>query len=170
MNKPGTASHALCLVLFLSIHGAAQPQQSELERNIEMLQPYLNSDKVNLNHILRGLSWLNFDVHFRTDSTELDYFNQQQIYNVARLMKIYPMLRVGLSARTDIRGTKAHNEKLSRRRLSAVYEILAKVSKIDPQRIYTNSIGEINARYRPDDKEGLFYDRKVEIRLIVHYK
>ncbi len=146
----------------------AQQPLSELEENIRDIQPYLASNAADVQKILRGLTWLRFDVYFRSDSAELDYFNSQQIFDVVKMMRIYPMLYVTLSSRTDARGSKAYNKKLADRRLAVAYDIFTKVNKIDPKRIFTVNFGEANARYKADDKEGMFYDRKVEIHLLVY--
>jgi len=151
-----------------SAHGADGQWETELDEFKASVRPWLESNPHDVQAILRGLSGLEVNIYFRTDSAAIDRFSALQIYNVAQLMLVYPMVRVTISGFADVRGTPDHNLALSKRRVEAVRQVLLRAGKIDPVRIYSHAYGEAPGQYGPDDREGMLYDRRASLKLIVH--
>jgi outer membrane protein OmpA-like peptidoglycan-associated protein len=151
------------------VHAQDERYLSEHEKNVRIVQQYLDKAELDLNKILRGITDTEVNIYFRSNSAEInDYFSRQAIIKVAKLLHLYPMLYVRIEGFTDVRGSKAYNKQLSERRVEAVKKILLDVSRADPKRLYTHGHGEHSAQYTADDEAGMFYDRRVNIGLIVH--
>jgi len=149
-------------------HGANDPWETELDEFKASVRPWLDNNPGDVQAILRGLSGLEVNIYFRTDSAAIDRFSALQIYNVAQVMLVYPMVRVTISGFADVRGTPDHNMALSARRVEAVRQVLLQAGRIDPDRIYSHAYGEAPGQYGPDDREGMLYDRRASLKLIVH--
>lgn len=149
-------------------HAADGPWETELDEFEATVRLYLEKDPRDVQNILRGLTGLEVSIYFRTDSAATDRFSALQIYNVGTLMTIYPMVRVGISGFSDVRGSEAHNNSLSEKRVEAVKQVLFQAARIDPGRVYAHAYGESSARYEPGDREGMTYDRRITIKLLVH--
>jgi outer membrane protein OmpA-like peptidoglycan-associated protein len=162
---------AACLAIGAA-RGEPSAYKSELEQNIESVQSYLQGPEQRLTRLLRGFTGIEVNIYFRTNSSEIDRINRERIYNVAKTMLVYPMLNISLGGHTDNRGSNSYNKTLSQRRIDAVMKVFrdALGRNYDAKRFYSNAYGKQIAAYRPDDKEGMFYDRRVSILLLVQSK
>jgi outer membrane protein OmpA-like peptidoglycan-associated protein len=147
--------------------GAPLTEYEELKQTV---RPYLEKNQRDVQQILRGLTGLEVTIYFRTDSAVIDRFSALQIYNVAKIMALYPMVRIRIEGFTDVRGSKVYNKALSERRVEAVKRVLFQAERgLDPGRIYSHGYGgEWTAQYKRGDPEGMFYERRVTIGFIVH--
>ena len=150
----------------------ADPWKSELEVNTDFIQSMSGNPDINLNKILRGMSGLELNIYFRSDSAELDYQARQQIANVARIMWVYPMVSASLGFHTDIRGAAEYNRKLAQKRLDAVHNLLRDLlsSNYHSRRFNTHAYGESYSPHHQHDIEGMSFDRRVSILLLVPVK
>jgi len=169
-----TTAFRFILISCLAVSHSALAQNraplTEYEELKQTVRPYLEKSERDVQQILRGLTGLEVTIYFRTGSAEIDRFSALQIYNVAKIMTIYPMVRIRIEGFTDVRGPKTYNKHLSERRVAAVKKVLFQAEKqLDPARIYSHGYGgEWMAQYKRNDTEGLFYERRVTIGFIVH--
>ena len=152
-----------------AVERPGSPWFTELNENILWVQEFLEeqgSEKA-LQKVMRGIAWLHIHVHLRSNSAEVSAHGREQIYNVAKLMMIYPVLSIGIRGFTDMRGSEEYNLKLSERRVAAVKKVLADAAKINSKRMVSHAYGEHTARTPIDDPEGMHLDRRVTIRFLV---
>lgn len=148
------------------------PPLSELEKNTDYVEAYLKAPEIKLTRLLRGMTGIEVNIYFRTDSTEIDWRSREQIANVAKAMWVYPMLSVSLGGHADSRGSEAYNTKLTQRRVAAVHKVFKDLlsRKYNPKRFNTHGYGEHIASYKQNDKEGMSFDRRVSILLLIQGK
>ena len=164
--------HAVVLGLLVFICSPAliaNPWKSELERNTDYIQSLAENPDVDLNKILRGITGIEVNIYFRTNSTELDFRSREQIASIAKVMWVYPIASVSLGGHTDSRGSSVYNRKLAQKRIDAVQNLLRDLlsNKYHPRRINTYAYGESFSPHNQDDREGMAFDRRVSILLIV---
>ena len=97
---------------------------------------------------------------FRTGSARLEPRQAEQVARIGRAAAGVAGLQVEIAGFADSRGAGPANEALSRRRAEAVAEVLAGHG-LARERIALAAHGEGRALARPEDPEGLFFDRRV---------
>lgn len=100
------------------------------------------------------------NIHFRTESAELESRFAQQLNGVVALLQSLPELAVHVDAYADRRGTDAYNRDLSQRRAQVVARRL-QAAGIEKGRIREVPHGEGSAEYPLNDVEGMDFDRRV---------
>ena len=144
--------------------------QSELTQNItqrrsEIARTMRNVSLANKHTTLKKLeNGLSISVYFRTNGDAIDITLLPHIYQLATLINNYPELKVQLFAHADHRGKPEHNMVLSKSRAQSVRNSLIEAGVPD-SRIYSHAHGETNARNK--DREGLIFDRRVDIHLTI---
>jgi|WetSurSiteA1Bulk_404760.scaffolds.fasta_scaffold00121_4 outer membrane protein OmpA-like peptidoglycan-associated protein len=110
-------------------------------------------------------------VYFAFDNFQLNDAGKQELDQVSRIMKDYPVIRVKLVGHADAKGPAEYNLKLSEKRANAVMQYL--VSKgIEKNRLETLGLGEKNfaaINSNPDgsdNPEGRRLNRRVEYEII----
>src|SRR5690606_15532294 len=87
-------------------------------------------------------SWLSFDrLHFDTGSARIKPESQEQIDNIAKVLKAYPQVNIKIGGYTDNVGQPAANLKLSQERAQAVMAAIQKLG-IDASRLDAEGYGE----------------------------
>ncbi|MEX6690221.1 OmpA family protein [Danxiaibacter flavus] len=82
----------------------------------DKLVAYLNS-----NEAVSKDKWFDFDnVNFKTGTTGLTDSSQQQIQNIAEILKAYPKVKVKVGGYTDKTGDSIANQKLSQSRAETI--------------------------------------------------
>lgn len=144
--------------------------QNELARNVTQRRSEIARAmrKVNLegrHSALKKLeNGLSMSVYFRTNGTSIDSTLAPHIKEVGTLVNNYPELKVQLFAHADHRGNSEHNMVLSKSRAQSVRKLLLDAG-VPASRIYSHAYGESNAINK--DREGLIFDRRVDIHLII---
>ena len=144
--------------------------QSELAQNItqghsEIAKTMRNVSLENKRSALKKLeNGLSMSVYFRTNGSAIDSTLLPHIHELATLIKHYSELRVQLFAHADHRGKPEYNMVLSKSRAQSVRNSLIDAGAPD-SRIYSHAYGEANARNK--DREGLIFDRRVDIHLTI---
>lgn len=140
-----------------------QNQLTELRSEFgrEMRKVKLQDRSAALEQLSRGIS---MTVYFRTDSARIDDKVLADIRDLAVFLKDYPEVQLHLEAHADRRGSEEYNKALSRRRALAVREALT-AAGIDAGRIHAHAYGEANAEQAVQDREGMIFDRRVNIVL-----
>jgi OmpA-OmpF porin, OOP family len=110
-------------------------------------------------------TWFSFDrIEFDTASAQLRPSSQEQIRNIAAILKAYPQVNVKIGGYTDNVGDDAANLKLSHDR--AVSTMNAIVSNgIDASRLEAEGYGEQHPVATNDTDEGRQRNRRIDIRV-----
>ncbi len=144
--------------------------QSELSKNItqrraEIARSMRNVSLENKHSALKKLkNGLSMSIYFRTNGSAIDSTLLPHIHELATLIKHYSELRIQLFANADHRGKPDHNMLLSKSRAQSVRNSLIEAGVPD-SRIYSHAHGEANAKNK--DREGLVFDRRVDIYLTI---
>ena len=144
--------------------------RSELAQNItqrrsEIARAMRNVSLKNKLSALKKLgNGLSMSVYFRTNGSTIDSTFLPHIHELATLIRHYSEFRVQLFAHAEHRGKPEHNMVLSKTRAQSVRNSLIKAGVPD-SRIYSHAHGETNARNK--DREGLIFDRRVDIHLTI---
>jgi OmpA-OmpF porin, OOP family len=110
-------------------------------------------------------TWFNFDrLLFETGSSKLQASSQEQLKNIAEIMKAYPALEIKLGGYTDNTGVAATNLKLSGDRANSVKAELVKLGVAD-KRISAEGYGDQFPVASNDTEEGRAQNRRIGIRV-----
>ncbi|HYE34522.1 OmpA family protein [Methylocaldum sp.] len=110
-------------------------------------------------------TWFSFDrVEFDTDASTLKPLSQQQLRNIAEIMKAYPQVTMRFSGYTDNTGNPERNLQLSRERAnSAMNQVVA--LGIDSSRLAAEGYGEQHPIADNATAEGRQRNRRVDINV-----
>jgi len=110
-------------------------------------------------------TWFDFDrLTFETGSATLKPESQEQLKNIAEILKAYPNVNVKLGGYTDNTGNADANLKLSNDRAQSVKAELAKMDITD-SRLEAEGYGQENAIASNDTEEGRAQNRRISIRV-----
>jgi len=110
-------------------------------------------------------TWFNFDrLLFATGSATLEPASQEQLNNVAAILKAYPKVKIKLGGYTDSTGDAAANLKLSDERAKSVQAELIKLG-IDPARLEAEGYGEKFPVGDNNTEEGRQLNRRISLRV-----
>ncbi len=110
-------------------------------------------------------TWFDFDrLMFATGKTTLRPESQDQLKNVADIMKAYPNVNIKLGGYTDNTGDPAMNLQLSAERAATVKQSLIDMD-IDGSRLESEGYGEQYAIASNDTEEGRAQNRRTSIRV-----
>lgn len=110
--------------------------------------------------IEKGRQTLNVEFDFDKSTIKKGY--DQDIDNLAGVMKQYPDLNVVIEGHTDSLGSDAYNEKLSQERADAVKNYMVEENGIDANRIKAIGFGEKQPVASNDTSEGRAQNRRAE--------
>lgn len=112
-------------------------------------------------------TWFNFDrVTFETGSATLDAVSsEEQLNNLAEVLKAYPQVRLKIGGYTDNTGDAAANKKLSDERAKAVTAALV-AKGIAAERLEAEGYGSDHAVAPNDTEEGRAQNRRMALRVI----
>ncbi|POY36908.1 flagellar motor protein MotB [Solitalea longa] len=110
-------------------------------------------------------TWFSFDrLTFETGSAVLKPESEEQLKNIAEILKAYPNVEVKLGGYTDNVGDAATNLKLSADRANNVKAELEKLG-IDGKRIAAEGYGQDHPVASNDTEEGKAQNRRIDIRV-----
>lgn len=124
--------------------------------------------------------WLNeigdfeTNLQFKTASFLIEDVYTSQLNSLASILTSYPQLKVKVAGFADERGDSSYNKILSEKRAQAVKQFLVD-NKVNINQIDTSGEGETSPSFttlptsgekQTSNVESLFFDRKVNIRLI----
>jgi K(+)-stimulated pyrophosphate-energized sodium pump len=110
-------------------------------------------------------TWFDFDrLTFETGSATLKPESQEQLKNVAAILKAYPNVNVKLGGYTDNTGSADANLKLSNDRAKSVQAELVQLG-IANSRLDAEGYGQENAIASNDTEEGRAQNRRISIRV-----
>jgi outer membrane protein OmpA-like peptidoglycan-associated protein len=105
-------------------------------------------------------------LYFRTNSEILEPHYIESLQTFAKLAAKHPEATITVQGFADPRGKEQGNLLLSVARINSVIAQL-KSYGISIQRLQREAHGETSARYNAEDIEGLFYERRVQLKLSV---
>ncbi len=110
--------------------------------------------------------WFNFDrILFDTGKSTIRSASQEQIDNIAQILKAFPTLKLKFGGYTDNSGSKAGNIKLSAARAKAVMEAIAQKDNA-ASRLTSEGYGPEHPVAPNDTKENMEKNRRVSVRVV----
>jgi outer membrane protein OmpA-like peptidoglycan-associated protein len=110
-------------------------------------------------------TWFDFDrLLFATGSATLEPASQEQLSNVAAILKAYPKVKIKLGGYTDNTGDAAANLQLSDQRAKNVMAELVKLG-VDPTRLEAQGYGDEHPVADNKTEEGRQLNRRISLRL-----
>ena len=110
-------------------------------------------------------TWFNFDrLLFNTGQATLRPESQEQLTNIAAILKEYPKVNIKLGGYTDNTGSAAVNKKLSQDRAETVLGELVKLG-VDKSRLEAEGYGPEHPVASNDTEEGRAENRRIAIRV-----
>lgn len=110
-------------------------------------------------------TWFDFDrLLFQTGSATLEPQSQEQLKNIAEILKAYPKVNIKLGGYTDNTGNAAANLKLSQERANSVLAELEKMG-IANDRLAAEGYGQEHPVASNDTEEGRAQNRRISVRV-----
>jgi outer membrane protein OmpA-like peptidoglycan-associated protein len=110
-------------------------------------------------------TWFDFDrLVFNTDSATLRPESQEQLGNIAAILKAYPNVRIKIGGYTDNSGDAQHNQTLSQDRANGVRDRLIALG-ISPDRLEAQGYGEQFPVADNSTEDGRAANRRVSVRV-----
>jgi outer membrane protein OmpA-like peptidoglycan-associated protein len=141
------------------------PDGSEINvpsRGVEVrLVNYLNDASAPVS----DTTWFDFDrLLFNTGQATLQPASQEQLTNVAAILKAYPGVKIRLGGYTDNTGDPAANLQLSEQRANNVMAQLTQLG-IDPSRMSAQGYGQESPVADNSTEEGRQQNRRISLRV-----
>jgi OmpA-OmpF porin, OOP family len=110
-------------------------------------------------------SWFDFDrLLFNTGQATLQPASQEQLSNIAAILKAYPQVQIRIGGYTDNTGDAAANLQLSQQRADNVMGALTRLG-VDPSRMSAKGYGEENPIADNSTAEGRQKNRRISLRV-----
>ena len=114
-----------------------------------------------------GVATFNFDrIAFDTDSAVLTADSNEQLDNIAIILRAYPRANVTIAGHTDSSGSEARNRALSRARADAVAARLT-AAGVSPERVHAEGYGSEKPAADNSTETGRAHNRRVELEAAV---
>jgi outer membrane protein OmpA-like peptidoglycan-associated protein len=141
------------------------PDGSEINvpsRGVEArLVSYLNDNTAPVS----DTTWFDFDrLLFDTGSATLQPASQEQLTNIADILKAYPQVKINIGGYTDNTGDPAANLQLSQQRADNVMAQLTQLG-VDPSRMSAKGYGQEDAVADNSTEEGRQKNRRISLRV-----
>jgi outer membrane protein OmpA-like peptidoglycan-associated protein len=142
------------------------PDGSEINvpsRGVEArLVSYLNDNTAPVS----DATWFDFDrLLFDTGSATLQPASQDQLTNIAGILKAYPQVKIRIGGYTDNTGDPAANVQLSQQRADSVMAQLTQLG-VDPSRMSAKGYGQEDPVADNSTEEGRQKNRRISLRVI----
>jgi outer membrane protein OmpA-like peptidoglycan-associated protein len=110
-------------------------------------------------------TWFTFDrLAFETGSTKLKASSQEQLKNIAEILKAYPNVNLKIGGYTDNTGSAQTNLKLSQERADNTMAELVKLG-VDKSRLAAEGYGEQHPVADNSTEEGRQKNRRIDLRV-----
>jgi len=122
-------------------------------------------DWIESSNPVDNTTWFDFDrLLFATGSPTLEPASQEQLSNVAAILKAYPKVKIKLGGYTDNTGDAAANLQLSGQRAKNVMAELVKLG-VDPSRLEAEGYGDEHPVADNNTEEGRQLNRRISLRV-----
>lgn len=111
-----------------------------------------------------ALEQLKLNLQFKVNSSDVESFYQDQVKQLALLVKQNPDMNIHLSGFADRNGDEEQNLNLSANRVASVKALLIEQG-VNAANINTAALGESSPMQNQQSYQNDFYDRRVEIKL-----
>jgi OOP family OmpA-OmpF porin len=126
------------------------------------LVTYLNSNPTNGDN----QTWFEFDrLLFDTGQASLQPASQEQLGNIAAILKAYPQVKVKIGGYTDNTGDPSANQQLSQQRADTVMSQLVTLG-VDPSRMSSQGYGQDNPVADNSTDEGRQKNRRIALEVV----
>ena len=126
------------------------------------LVSYLNDNTAPVS----DTTWFDFDrLLFDTGSATLQPASQDQLTNIAGILKAYPQVKIRIGGYTDNTGDPAANLQLSQQRADSVMAQLTQLG-VDPSRMSAKGYGQEDPVADNATEEGRQKNRRISLRVI----
>ena len=126
------------------------------------LVSYLNDNAAPVS----DATWFDFDrLLFVTGSATLQPASQDQLTNIAGILKAYPQVKIRIGGYTDNTGDPAANLQLSQQRADSVMAQLTQLG-VDPSRMSAKGYGQEAPVADNSTEEGRQKNRRISLRVI----
>ncbi|ESU24771.1 hypothetical protein FEDK69T_03230 [Flavobacterium enshiense DK69] len=143
----------------------------KLQNGVELNAPELGIENQlvkwieDKTKVVDKTTWFNFDrLLFDTGKSTLRPESQEQLKNIAEILKAYPTVEIKLGGYTDNVGDPALNLKLSDERAKSVMAELVKLG-VPASRMTAEGYGEQHPVASNDTEEGRAQNRRISIRV-----
>jgi OmpA-OmpF porin, OOP family len=120
---------------------------------------------LNSSTPVSDMSWFDFDrLLFDTNSSTLQPASQEQLRNIAAILKAYPNVKVRIGGYTDNTGDPAANVALSEQRANSVMAQLVSLG-VDPSRLSAKGYGQDNPIADNATEDGRQKNRRISLRV-----
>ncbi|WP_288880473.1 OmpA family protein [Pedobacter panaciterrae] len=110
-------------------------------------------------------TWFTFDrLYFETGKSTLKTESQEQLKNIAAILKAYPNVQLKMGGYTDNTGDAAVNQKISTERANTAKEALVKLG-VDAKRLSAEGYGQDHPIASNDTSEGRAQNRRIDVRV-----
>ena len=125
------------------------------------LVSYLNDSSAPVSE----KTWFDFDrLLFDTGRATLQPASEEQLTNIAAILKAYPQVQVRIGGYTDNTGDPAVNLQLSQQRAANVMEEISRLG-VEPARMSAQGYGEENPIADNSTAEGRQKNRRISLRV-----
>lgn len=129
------------------------------------LYTFLSDNAMTVDTADKTKGWISLDrVYFEKGKSVLTKESQDQISNLALILKAYPKATVKLGGYTDNTGSEAINVKVSAERAAVAMKALVKEG-IDAKRLKSEGYGPAHPIATNDTPEGKAQNRRVDLRI-----
>jgi len=117
------------------------------------------------NRTVDKTTWFTFDrLYFETGKSTLKTESQEQLNNIAEILKAYPNVNLKIGGYTDNTGDAAVNTKISTDRANAAMQELIKLG-IDANRLEAEGYGSEHPVASNETAEGRAQNRRIDVRV-----
>lgn len=110
-------------------------------------------------------TWFTFDrLYFETGKSTLKAESQEQLKNIAAILKAYPNVQLKMGGYTDNTGDAAVNQKISNERANTAMQALIKLG-VDAKRLSAEGYGQDHPIASNDTPEGRAQNRRIDVRV-----
>jgi OOP family OmpA-OmpF porin len=127
---------------------------------------FLSRPSIQVDSVNRTKGWINFDqVNFEANSTALTAGSEQQLRNIAAILKTFPKAVVKIGGYTDSTGVALHNLQLSEARAKAAMLALATMG-VNADRLQFKGYGAKYYVSSNNTPTGRALNRRISVRVV----
>nr|WP_068892247.1 OmpA family protein [Pedobacter panaciterrae] len=141
------------------------PDGTELSIAENSVESSLISFIEDKNKPVDKTTWFTFDrLYFETGKSTLKPESQEQLKNIAAILKAYPNVQLKIGGYTDNTGDAAVNKKISTERANVAMGELVKLG-VDGKRLSAEGYGQEHPVASNDTPEGRGQNRRIDVRV-----